>query len=378
MTKKWTLYQVDAYDVIQNEISLSSNPSATTPQLVIQPNTLNYDLYDLYGVYRLTYNVTINYTDSNILNLNIVKYSSMNFYLKINLTGIIVLGLQDGVQSKSYGYAQSFVFAPRTFSFYLNIDVNETLTYLYYCRTVDNGVANAYPQVSLQDVDLASQTVFGQNDCFNSTSRFSINPTTNELTVNANSLPYLANRTYEFKIETTYLSIKYNQLISVSIANISTLPVIALGCQLAAACVRRNQMLRFNPDKQIIIDVTCLSGCTASTYFTYKVEVNSNQTLITYAGPLSFQITTGDSIVISPSAFQTYTNETFWRVTVIANETGQVESSSLTLVKNKLPYGGQCTVDKTIGTAMSTLFTIMCFNWADDDGSIVRYEYFGN
>ena len=49
--------------------------------------------------------------------------------------------------------------------------------------------------------------------------------------------------------------------------------------------------------------------------------------------------------------------------------------ASLILKTNVLPKNGYCYVDKTNGTSLSTIFTIVCLNWLDPDGSINIYEY---
>ena len=51
--------------------------------------------------------------------------------------------------------------------------------------------------------------------------------------------------------------------------------------------------------------------------------------------------------------------------------------SSLVFKVNQLPSNGSCTVSPTSGQILTTLFQITCTNWADPDGSIERYEYFG-
>ena len=43
---------------------------------------------------------------------------------------------------------------------------------------------------------------------------------------------------------------------------------------------------------------------------------------------------------------------------------------------NLQPSSGVCAVDKLNGTALSTYFTIRCFNWTDQDGTLIRYEFF--
>ena len=36
---------------------------------------------------------------------------------------------------------------------------------------------------------------------------------------------------------------------------------------------------------------------------------------------------------------------------------------------------GNCFVDKSSGTSLSTWFNILCTNWNDLDGKIMNYEY---
>ena len=59
----------------------------------------------------------------------------------------------------------------------------------------------------------------------------------------------------------------------------------------------------------------------------------------------------------------------------VSSETG---NSMIVLVRNQLPQNGTCSVDKTNGTAMETVFTVTCQNWVDPDGQIMFYQYSGN
>ncbi len=53
-------------------------------------------------------------------------------------------------------------------------------------------------------------------------------------------------------------------------------------------------------------------------------------------------------------------------------------SSSLSFKINKVPVNGTCMINLKNGTALYTLFTIICDDWVDPDGKITRYEYMGN
>lgn len=51
-------------------------------------------------------------------------------------------------------------------------------------------------------------------------------------------------------------------------------------------------------------------------------------------------------------------------------------SSALNFIINKPPDGGSCSIDPLNGT-ISTLFTIICSSWVDEDG-IKDYSFYGN
>ena len=59
-------------------------------------------------------------------------------------------------------------------------------------------------------------------------------------------------------------------------------------------------------------------------------------------------------------------------------ETKMNLTKSKTFALNQLPYNGTCSVSPENGYALSTYFDILCQYWADKDGEVVNYEYFGN
>jgi hypothetical protein len=62
----------------------------------------------------------------------------------------------------------------------------------------------------------------------------------------------------------------------------------------------------------------------------------------------------------------------------IGTTTAITGSSSIILVLNQLPTGGECLVsNRTSGIALSTYFIVICTNWIDPDGQIVSYELNG-
>ena len=76
--------------------------------------------------------------------------------------------------------------------------------------------------------------------------------------------------------------------------------------------------------------------------------------------------------------FLNYSSVMYWKISLqITNQAKLSGLSSLVLKTNSIPSGGYCQIDKTKGIALSTLFSISCYNWDDLDGTIVRYEYYG-
>ncbi|CAF4765814.1 unnamed protein product, partial [Rotaria sp. Silwood2] len=58
---------------------------------------------------------------------------------------------------------------------------------------------------------------------------------------------------------------------------------------------------------------------------------------------------------------------TLWRFEVVYTFTSETSSSALNFVINQPPYNGSCLINPHNGTT-STLFTVSCPDWFDEDG----------
>ena len=86
-----------------------------------------------------------------------------------------------------------------------------------------------------------------------------------------------------------------------------------------------------------------------------------------------------NELTLLPQLFDAYPSVFTWRIDYqIENARLITGLASLVLIKNQLPQSGVCSVYPNNGTSLETMFNISCRNWLDSDGSIVRYEYFGN
>lgn len=87
-------------------------------------------------------------------------------------------------------------------------------------------------------------------------------------------------------------------------------------------------------------------------------------------------------LTIFNSIFDYFNKIDLWKVhfdITIMNEFNQSVTGStfINFKLNRKPYNGNCKIDSLYGIAYYTAFKIECQNWIDDDGYIIRYEYFG-
>ena len=66
----------------------------------------------------------------------------------------------------------------------------------------------------------------------------------------------------------------------------------------------------------------------------------------------------------------------YWRFEVMYFFSSENSSSALNFIINQPPHDGSCSIDPLNGTT-STLFTIICSAWVDEDG-IKDYSFYGN
>lgn len=83
------------------------------------------------------------------------------------------------------------------------------------------------------------------------------------------------------------------------------------------------------------------------------------------------------------SNFFTETDATMFKIQVDIVQTSQSDNVSTNYTTfelfqlNQPPYNGTCSIEPTIGVALSTIFVITCQDWIDNSGSVSKYEYFG-
>ena len=154
----WLLTRVD----IQQTIDLTTNPTSTQSELVMQANTLAY------GTYQFTYQVSISVQSMASFT------SSVSTCIQIVPTGLAIFALQNGISSLLIGYGQSQILSPPLYSFDFDaLAIISSLTFKYYCSVSSSSSSN------LNKIDLATykknpsySTMNASQDCFSSNGIF--------------------------------------------------------------------------------------------------------------------------------------------------------------------------------------------------------------
>ncbi len=215
LKKSWDLMKFD--DLSQQfsiKIDLSTNPTSLLNELVVQSNTLSYGLYK--------FNFTI-----EIQALNLTKLNSIQTYIEIIPTGLVIFALPNGVSQILIGSSQSVSLKPSIYSYDYDQVINaNSLIFGFYCKKTNTSSIStrSYPNQSL--LIRNNQDCFGQN--INGYS-FDVSQST-QLNILAKSLIFMGNTiSYDFKIETSYLNKNYSQEIRIDIDPSDNIPIVSLG-----------------------------------------------------------------------------------------------------------------------------------------------------
>ena len=85
------------------------------------------------------------------------------------------------------------------------------------------------------------------------------------------------------------------------------------------------------------------------------------------------------NLTVKSELFKAYSNSVdLWRFELVTYLTDRNMSSSTSLLVyvNEPPRPGKCDISPTNGTT-TTLFTIYCAEWTDNDGGLVNFTFYG-
>lgn len=138
--KQWLVYRINELTgQFEKQVTLTNNPTINYAELVLQPNTLDY------GIYQIIYKVTM-------LNTGPTLYESqIDTFIKIVPSGLILSSLSQsqpmygGTIEITRGLAQTIAFDPFLFSYDIDaVAVITSLTFKYYCQVIDNTIQSGY------------------------------------------------------------------------------------------------------------------------------------------------------------------------------------------------------------------------------------------
>lgn len=154
------------------------------------------------------------------------------------------------------------------------------------------------------------------------------------------------------------------------------------------------KLLRINPANQLIIQSKCVDGCELFKSISYQYDVYFSKSNVSNRGEQDWEMLNDTFIknylmgeksmelTISSQLFDNFLGIIYWKVDftiqILTHLNKKIDGlTTMNLKINEKPYNGSCSVNMTEGFAMVDYFLIECMNWADIDGFIVRYEYFG-
>ena len=145
--------------------------------------------------------------------------------------------------------------------------------------------------------------------------------------------------------------------------------------------------MRINSNDQLDVEGTCLFACDGLgityNFYLYFLDVGINAwtpfTNVSYFYKSNLSDT---GLVISKDLFIDYSNRIYWKVqmtsTLITYSRSNLTGfSSVLFYVNFSPLNGTCDINPKNGST-NDLFNIDCNHWADSDGNVVSFSYFGN
>jgi hypothetical protein len=156
----WTLKRIISSGLTL--IDVSANPTYELPEIVIRSNTLDY------GLYEFTVHVEIQL-------MSYVFKNEQSTYVEIIPTGLVVYGIENGVQSILIGYRQTLTLNPVEYSFdFDNLAAIKNFTFKFFCSPSSKYNYSISSLVSASDIDLATykrNSSLQINSCFTSSGK---------------------------------------------------------------------------------------------------------------------------------------------------------------------------------------------------------------
>jgi len=153
--------------------------------------------------------------------------------------------------------------------------------------------------------------------------------------------------------------------------------MIAIGCVIVTLCSPNLEYQFVNPTTQVALFSLCIGNCSSIQNITWNVysgEANSSLWILFNQTQNYFFGTTSSNFTVTNQLFLQNPTIQFWKFEVVYSFPNGTSTSALNFMINQPPQNGSCSISPSNGT-ITTLFTISCPNWFDEDG-IKDYSLF--
>ena len=162
--------------------------------------------------------------------------------------------------------------------------------------------------------------------------------------------------------------------------------LIAIGCVISPMCVPNLEYQLVNPTTQVALFAICIGNCTNLQNITWEIysgsiDASTNNTQWTLLNQQStyenrwFFGTKTSNFTATNQLFLSNPQINLWRFQVVYSFLTATSASALNFIINQPPKNGSCSISPLNGTT-STVFTISCVKWIDEDG-IKDYSIYG-
>ncbi|CAF0758584.1 unnamed protein product [Adineta steineri] len=154
--------------------------------------------------------------------------------------------------------------------------------------------------------------------------------------------------------------------------------LIVIGCVISILCVPNLEYQFVNPTTQVALFALCVGTCTNLQNIKWNIYQGSDNSSSNYTQWTLFNNTVLYENILffgKNTSHFTATNQLFlnnpqinlWRFEVVYAFLSETSTSALNFIINQPPSNGSCSINPMNGTT-TTLFTISCPGWFDEDG----------
>ena len=151
--------------------------------------------------------------------------------------------------------------------------------------------------------------------------------------------------------------------------------LVAVACVISTMCIPNLEFQLVNPTTQVALFSECLGSCSMLMNISWNIYQGTNGSTTQWTPFTQITQHENDWFYGRNTTNFTATNQLFlqnpsvryWRFEVVFSFVTETSSSALNFVVNQPPSNGSCSISPQQGTT-STLFTVSCPGWFDEDG----------